>query len=298
MNLDATLGSHPIVQKVENPDQITAIFDTITYSKGASVIRMMEDFVGPENFRQGVQNYLNKHAFKNAVTDDLLTELNLLNLGYDVDQVMSTWTKQKGLPVINVERIGQSSYRLTQKRFLADPDNEGKENDSDYNYRWYIPITYISSADKVTVQREWFKNDDNWVEITVDPTSTWLKINNDQVGYYRVKYEYEMWFKLSAALETDIESMSTLNRAHLLNDAFSLAEARQIQYEIPLTMTGYLKQEREYVPWAVAASKLKSIATLMQKNSALPKLKEYVRGLLTDVYGFVGWTLGENHSNK
>jgi glutamyl aminopeptidase len=132
MNLDATLGSHPIVQTVETPDQITAIFDSITYSKGASVIRMLEAFVGPENFRTGVQNYLRRHSLGNAVTDDLLDELNLLNLGYNVNEIMSTWTKQKGLPVVSVERTGRSSFRLTQKRFLADPDNEGVETDSDY----------------------------------------------------------------------------------------------------------------------------------------------------------------------
>jgi glutamyl aminopeptidase len=200
-----------------------------------------------------------------------------------------------------VERIGQSSYRLTQKRFLADPDNEGKENDSDYNYRWYIPITYISSADTVTVHREWFKNTDNWVEITVEPTAQWLKINNDQIGYYRVKYEYDMWFQLSKALETDVQSMSTLNRAHLLNDAFSLAEAQQIQYEIPLTMTGYLKLEQEYVPWAVAASNLRSLSTKLQNTPAQAKLKEYVQSLLTNVYDLVGWTwtsAESTHSRK
>lgn len=83
LTLDATLASHPIVQKVETPDQITEVFDTITYNKGASVIRMMEDFVGPDNFRQSVTNYLNNHAYGNAVTDDLLTEIDKLGLDFE-----------------------------------------------------------------------------------------------------------------------------------------------------------------------------------------------------------------------
>lgn len=82
--LDATLASHPIVQTVKTPDQITEIFDSITYNKGAAVIRMMEDFVGEENFQTSVTNYLNIHAFDNAVTDDLLSEIDKLNLGFDV----------------------------------------------------------------------------------------------------------------------------------------------------------------------------------------------------------------------
>lgn len=75
MNLDATLGSHPIVQTANSPDEITELFDSITYAKGASVIRMLEGFVGPTIFQQGVTSYLNAHVYSTAVTDDLLSEL-------------------------------------------------------------------------------------------------------------------------------------------------------------------------------------------------------------------------------
>lgn len=84
MKIDATLASHPIVQTVENPDQITELFDTITYSKGASIIRMLESFVGGEIFKQGVTNYLKKFSFSNAVTDDFLTEIAALVSEVDV----------------------------------------------------------------------------------------------------------------------------------------------------------------------------------------------------------------------
>lgn len=84
LTLDATLASHPIVQTVKTPDQITEIFDSITYNKGAAVIRMMDDFVGNDNFKTSVTNYLNNHAFDNAVTDNLLTEIDKLDLGFEV----------------------------------------------------------------------------------------------------------------------------------------------------------------------------------------------------------------------
>lgn len=79
MAYDATLATHPIVQVAENPDQITELFDTITYSKGASVIRMLADFVGEENFAKSVTNYLKRHQYGNAVTDDLLNEIELID---------------------------------------------------------------------------------------------------------------------------------------------------------------------------------------------------------------------------
>jgi len=93
-NLDGTLGSHPIIQKVENPDQITEIFDTITYSKGSSLVRMLEDFLGETTFRTAVTNYLNEYKFKNAVTNDFFSEIDKLNLEYNVTDIMLTWTVQ------------------------------------------------------------------------------------------------------------------------------------------------------------------------------------------------------------
>ena len=60
MALDSTVNSHPIVQEVAHPDQITEIFDTISYAKGASVLRMLEQFMGEELFRKGVHVFLER----------------------------------------------------------------------------------------------------------------------------------------------------------------------------------------------------------------------------------------------
>lgn len=84
MNLDGTTASHPIVQKVENPDQITELFDAITYQKGASIIRMLEDFVGTDVFQNAVKKYLEAFKFSNAITDDLLTKIAETNPQIDV----------------------------------------------------------------------------------------------------------------------------------------------------------------------------------------------------------------------
>ncbi len=128
MDLDATINSHPIVQPVENPDQITEIFDTISYSKGASVLRMLEDFMGKEFFRIGVSRFLEKYKsvsgvvahylayysffecvyflyfrYDNAVTADLWSELSKVAPGgLNITRIMDTWTRQMGLPVLTV----------------------------------------------------------------------------------------------------------------------------------------------------------------------------------------------------
>lgn len=94
---------------------------------------MLEDFLGPANFQQAVTNYLNEFKYKNAVTDDFLNEIDKLNLGIDVKAIMSTWTEQMGLPVVQVEQVSTTQYKLTQKRFFSNPDDyNGIYNDSPF----------------------------------------------------------------------------------------------------------------------------------------------------------------------
>jgi glutamyl aminopeptidase len=106
MDLDATINSHPIVQPVNHPDQITEIFDSISYSKGASVLRMLESFMGPEEFRIGIKRFLEKYKYDNAVTADLWLDLEAVSSKQlNITRIMDTWTRQMGYPVLTVSLI-------------------------------------------------------------------------------------------------------------------------------------------------------------------------------------------------
>lgn len=157
LELDATESSHPIVVDVSEPDQINAVFDTIAYNKGASVIRMMEDFMGQNDFRRGISNFLRKFSFQNAITEDLFRELSAVSSeNLNIAQIMDTWTRQKGYPVLIVERQN-GEILLKQERFLTStPENP---EPSPYGYKWEIPISYKKSDG--SVNRLWFHlNDD------------------------------------------------------------------------------------------------------------------------------------------
>lgn len=95
--------------------------------------------------------------------------------------------------------------------------------------------------------------------MTVPADHQWIKFNKDQIGYYRVNYPVEEWKKLSNALVSNLNQFSISDRGHLLNDAFSLADASQLDYDVALDLTQYLKNETEYVPWSVAIAKLYSL---------------------------------------
>lgn len=109
------------------------------------------------------------------------------------------------------------------------------------------------------------------VTITVPSDVKWIKINKDQVGYYRVNYPLEDWKTLSETLLNNLETLSVSDRAHLLNDAFSLAEATQLNYDVALDLTRYLEKEPSNVPWSVATAKLLGIKNLMYNTENYSK---------------------------
>lgn len=274
LNLDATSASHSIVQTVETPDQITEIFDTITYSKGASIIRMLEDFIGPKNFQLSVTNYLKKHQYDNAITDDLLTEIDALKLDMNVKEIMPTWTEQMGYPVLSVSRVASNEFQIEQKRFMTDSNNDPTKPESKYGYKWDVPVTYFTDKDASgDVTRVWLNKDQKSIRIKVPSDAIWIKLNKDQIGYYRVNYDEEMWERLTNGLVKDLNIMSTVDRAHLLNDAFSLADATQLPFSVPLNLTKFLAKEQSFVPWRVASTRLQSIKNLLYYTELYPQFR-------------------------
>uniref|UniRef100_A0A034VK36 glutamyl aminopeptidase n=1 Tax=Bactrocera dorsalis TaxID=27457 RepID=A0A034VK36_BACDO len=294
LELDATLASHPIVQTVESPAQITELFDSITYSKGASVIRMLEDLVGEEKFRNATTNYLTKFYYANAETDDFLTEIEAFEYDFDVKLIMQTWTEQMGLPVVEVKKDG-NTYTLTQKRFLANPEDYSADFEvSKFNYHWSIPITYFTS-ENAEVSRTIFNYNDNEVKITLTNAVDWIKINKNQVGYYRVNYAPEQWQELTNALINARGQFSNADRAHLINDVFSLADAAQLEYSIALNLSLYLENELDYVPWSVASARLSDIRSLLYYTDSYRDFVVFGRKLLAQAYENVAWNVSDDH---
>ncbi|XP_032306951.1 glutamyl aminopeptidase [Drosophila ananassae] len=296
MVYDAKLSSHPIVQQVDTPDEITAIFDTISYEKGGSVIRMLEHLVGSDKFEEAVTNYLTKYQFANTVTDDFLSEVAAVVTDFDVKLLMRTWTEQMGYPVLNVSRT-ETGFLVTQQRFLSNPASYAEApNDSEFQYKWSVPITYKlgSSSETEDGSGIFYYNEDSY-SIPAD-SNQWIKLNYHQYGMYIVNYEEILWNLLIQQLTSSLSNFEVADRAHLLNDAFALADANQLSYRIPLEMTGYLGSEREFVPWYVAANKLTSLHRSLMYSEGYVTFLAYARSILNGVYNEVGWTVdADNH---
>ncbi|MGE0047051.1 MAG: M1 family metallopeptidase, partial [Hyphomonadaceae bacterium] len=135
MALDSRAGTHPVVQTVNTIDEANLAFDAITYDKGLSVIRMLEAYVGEENWRNGVRAYLNGHLYGNAATVDLWRAIQAAS-GQPVHEIARSFTRQNGFPLLTAsgENCGTSGrVALTQTRFAMDDASRTGE-------RWEIPV--------------------------------------------------------------------------------------------------------------------------------------------------------------
>lgn len=304
-DIDARTSSHPIVQNVASPDQINAMFDAISYRKGSSIIRMLENFMGEEAFLKGINSFLKKFSYKNAVTQNLWDELTISWAGTkssesannkNIGSIMDTWTRQMGYPVLIVARKTPDTFHITQKRFLQDPLAWSDDSESPYEYRWDIPVTFITSINPTGIKQIWFYKDMEYLEITVDPIVTWIKLNVNVKGYYRVNYEPSIWADLKDMCKEQV--LSPGDRASIYSDAFAMADALLMDYDHTLDLTEGLAIEGHFVPWTAACSCLLQLDNLMLMTNSSRPLKNYINKLTRDMYTSLGWLDTGDHLER
>jgi len=301
LHLDSLATSHPVSVPVRDPKEIEAIFDTISYKKGSSIIHMLESYIGEEDLRTGLKQYLNKHQFKNAVTRDLwkaLTDASTKKV--NVEGMMNTWTLQMGYPLITFSKSDDGNWFISQSRFLASSLLNTTDYDypkSPFNYTWAVPINYITNSGQFS-QSFMNVNDTNKKIDFPKSGLKWFKANVNGSGYYRVQYPRNIWEALSKQLNVDHNVFSAVDRAQLLDDAFSLFKAGLLDETIPLTMLGYLTKEKSLVPWEVALSHLSHLNLLFRESNFRELLKKFTRNLLGPIYDTLGWVDKGNHVDR
>lgn len=297
-DVDSKGASHPIYVEVYNPVQINEIFDTITYRKGATVLRMLHSFIGDDIFKKGVGKYLESNKYGNtfhtALYNSLTKQYNETNGRFlDVGEVMHRWINQMGYPVLNCSLEGASSLRLTQNHFLSDPSQVPKYP-SAYNYTWIVPITMATSSNISSLSGPEVSHLVNWMReksqtFGINGTNQWYLLNLRSSGFYRVNYNTENWKALINQLKANHSVFTPQDRARLLDDGFSLANAGYLPYSIPMEMIKYLKDETHYVPWLSALSKLAYVHSMLHRQSSeYGPFSAYMRSLLEPAFRQVG----------
>jgi len=301
--IDALESSHPVSIPVKHPDEISEIFDRISYGKGASIIRMMDKFLTEKTFRQGLTNYLKELQYDAATQDDLWRHLTqqahkdgTLPQSMDVKTVMDTWTLQMGFPVITVTRDYSGSTALvSQKRFLitSSPNSAKKEpQPGDPAYRWWVPITFAAVGGDFnnTDPKGWLSEDEESKQMAGMPSrDTAVIFNVQETGYYRVNYDQRNWQLIAEQLDRDHTAIHVINRAQIIDDALNLAKSGLLDYRTALSVTKYLSKEVEYVPWNSALSGLSHINTMLKRTAAYGQFKKYMLRLVDPIYSKLGY---------
>ncbi|XP_033491056.2 aminopeptidase N-like [Epinephelus lanceolatus] len=287
--VDALASSHPLSSKEEDiktPAQISELFDAISYSKGASVLRMLSDFLTEEVFTVGIRTYLTEFAFGNTVYTDLWDHLqmavvaNKTKLPDSVHNIMNTWVLQMGFPVVT---INTTTGAVSQEHFLLDPDSE-VTTDSPFKYQWIVPIQWMKTKDIQGLK--WLESKSATINEMKTTGAEWVLANLDVVGYYRVNYDQGNWDKLLNVLTTNHELIPVINRAQLVDDAFNMARAKVIRTELALDTTKYLNKEREYMPWESALTNLDFFYLMFDRSEVYGPMQTYLRKQVTPLFKY------------
>jgi len=284
LSLDGLANSHPIEQAVKNPAEIGQLFDAISYSKGASILRMLEQFLGEETFKSGLRSYLKEHAFDNATTHDLWKSLEEAS-GLPVNQIMESWTTQTGFPVLKVKIEKQPnslSINFKQNQFRYDNIiNESTQNDS----LWQIPISVSSSATDTT-HRELMTTQDFSINLK-HQNASWVKINPSHSAFYRVQYEASDLDNLSEPISS--LTLKPSDRLGIQSDAFALSKAGIIDATNYLEILSYYSKENDASVWSDIASNIEYFSNVLENSSLYPKFKTFINNIVTPSANRIGW---------
>ncbi|KAL0271364.1 UNVERIFIED_CONTAM: hypothetical protein PYX00_008473 [Menopon gallinae] len=299
LETDGLEHSRPMSVNVTNPNIVGSYFDSISYAKAASVLRMWSHSLGEEVFRKGLNMYLNARKERNSVPSDLIRSFekacnltNCIPVKYGlVTELFEDWHILSGYPVVTVQKSGKKAYTLSQEQFLW----YQHKNTTVHNNRFNVPITY-SVASKPDFENTkpslWLKKNVKSAEILLDNEEKWIVLNNKHTGYFRINYEKENWIALIEQLKKDHRVINEANRAQLINDAFAFTRSTykdyKVGYDIALTLASYLVKEENFIPWKSALNSFMFLNNKMTSSTKYKDFRNFVTGLLKSRYDALG----------
>lgn len=277
--VDALASTRPVEFEVQSPNEANEMFDALTYGKGSSLLRMIEQFIGEESFRQGVGNYLRKHAYANTVTADLWAGLNSAS-GQPVGEIMNTWIFQHGFPQIEVNRTDEG-IRLSQRRYLTIPD------ESDQTL-WQVPVQLrgISGGrefhDKYLLIEPEIRI--NLAKVTLGAADL-VVANAGGHGFYRVRYDGQLF----SALVNHLGTLDDLERYILIDDTWAFVESGQQPAKDFLRLAQAYVDETEQAVWGAVLGGVSAISHHLVDDGHRQAFASWVGELVAPAFGRLGW---------
>jgi puromycin-sensitive aminopeptidase len=276
MITDGLMSTRSVEVAVGRPEEAEAMFDVLTYQKGAAVLRMLEQYLGPEPFRQGISQYLTEHSYGNTETTDLWDAIEAAS-GEPARAVMDSWIYQGGYPLVSVGLSDDGeSLTLSQQRFLY--------RDIASEERWQVPINLrLSSGGQVKTARVLLA--DASTEVAVPTPLDWVVVNAGAWGFYRVRYEESL---LAAIRSVMHEELSALERLTLVSDTAASMLAGRSPVTDFLSLAAQLPAERDPDVWGAGLGPLGLLDRILA-DADRPLLQAFVRRIIHPVLDELGW---------
>jgi len=289
LNTDSLANTRPIHQAAETPAQIQELFDGIAYGKAAAVLRMLEAYLGEQTFRAGVNAYIQKHQYANATADDFW-DAQAKTSKKPVDQIMPTFVKQAGVPVVDVKSQcsgSSTTVTLDQRRYYYDREKFNAPNDE----LWQVPLCMKSSSgahscDLLTKKEQSF---------TLKGCSTWVLANAGATGYYRVGYQPDA----VKALASDAESKLTpAERIALQSDIWASVRVGRELVGDYLAFARGLQSDRDRAVLEDVLERLNFIGRYLVTDSDRDSYRAWLRQYLSPILKDVGWEPKPSESDE
>eukprot|EP01084_Bolivina_argentea_P279212 477320_1 len=257
--LDGMLNSHPIEVEVSTAAEAEEVFDTISYCKGACVIRMLESFLGANVFKSALSKYLNHFKYANAVTTDLWQFLSDESQK-SIALIMKEWTQNQGFPLITASyNADNATLSLKQERFLTEKDGDKKEDET----VWTVPMNLrITEGNKY---HSILFNGGREQSFVLPKETQFVHINADSTGFYCCNYGRGM----SASLSNNLSSLSIIDRMCLVRDKRALATCVSGATVELLDLIVASKDETEYSVWNALLSAASDIAHICDEDEEI-----------------------------
>ncbi|MFA6251774.1 MAG: M1 family metallopeptidase [Candidatus Paceibacterota bacterium] len=289
LRLDSLSNSHPIEISVNHPDEINEIFDMVSYAKGSAMIRQLAEYIGHDNFRDGLRHYLKKHSYKNTDTVDLWNSFEKISKK-PVNKIMSAWTKATGYPLITLSQR-KDLWEIKQERFFSSRISAKKyKNSKTKKNLWPIPIRYESLSAQAgngeIIKLLMTKKSDPLIGNSIG------KINKEEETFMRVRYDDFTLQKLGGEIRGG--SLSVRDRLGIIRDLFALVEGGYIKTHTALEFTLNYQAETEYIVWTEIAGGINRVYNLIHSETFAKKYETYARLIFSPLIKRMGFEKKKN----
>jgi aminopeptidase N len=276
---DAIDGVQSVKIDVNHPDEISTLFDgAIVYAKGARLLRMIQHYIGHEDFRKGLQSYFSKYAYQNTVGDNLWDELSAAS-GKQITGIMNRWITQPGYPVVTITRDGEE-VQYTQKRFFIGPHEPSTTE-------WPIPLDGENSGAPKLMDSKSISYESN------KP----IRLNVTNSSHFITQYDDLSRQDLIDAVRAG--KLDINGRIQLLSEATLLVRGGLMSSDQLLPLLAAYKDETEEQVWSMIALALAELRKFIDNSEpAEKKLRRFAANLAHTHYQRLGWVAVDGESEN